>query len=94
MAVVQAVLLFGSETWLLTPQLEKTLEGFHHEVMRQMTGMGPKCQQDGTWVYKPIGAVLEMVGMEDIGTYIFCLQNTITQNILTRPMMYLCLVVE
>ena len=28
MAVVQAVLLFGSETWILTPWLEKYLGGF------------------------------------------------------------------
>ena len=28
-AVVQAVLLFFSETWLLTPRLDKSLEGFH-----------------------------------------------------------------
>ena len=30
-AVVQAVLLFGSETWVLTPQLEKALKGFHQQ---------------------------------------------------------------
>ena len=29
-AVVQAVLVFGSETWVMTPWLEKALEGFHH----------------------------------------------------------------
>ena len=29
-AVMQAVILFGSETWVLTPQLEKDLIGFHH----------------------------------------------------------------
>ena len=28
--VVQAVLIFGSETWVLTPRFEKYLEGFHH----------------------------------------------------------------
>ncbi|KAL7523823.1 hypothetical protein ACHAXR_000346, partial [Thalassiosira sp. AJA248-18] len=28
-AVVQAVLLFGSETWALTPSAMKCLEGFH-----------------------------------------------------------------
>ena len=28
--VVQAVLLFGSKTWILTPRLEKALVGFHH----------------------------------------------------------------
>ena len=30
-AVVQAVILFGSETWVLTPWLEKDLEVFHHQ---------------------------------------------------------------
>ena len=28
--VVQAVFLFGSKTWILTPRLEKALVGFHH----------------------------------------------------------------
>ena len=39
---VQAVLLFGSETWVTTPRMEKALEGFHHRVVRRMAGMGPK----------------------------------------------------
>ena len=47
-AVVQAVLLFGSETWVLTPRLEKALEGFHHRASRRMAGMVPKRQPDGT----------------------------------------------
>ena len=63
-AVVQAVLLFGSDTWVLTPQLEKALEGFHRRAVRRMAGMGPKHQQDGTWVYPPIGAALSMLGLE------------------------------
>ena len=52
-AVVQVVLLFGSETWVLTPWLEKFLEGFCHRAARRMAGMGPKCQRDGIWVYPP-----------------------------------------
>ena len=44
MAVVQAVLPFGSETWIMIPRLEKSLEGFHHRAARWMTGMGPKRQ--------------------------------------------------
>ena len=55
MVVMQAVLLFGSKTWVLTPHLEKALEVFHHRAERQMAGIGPKCQQDGTWVYPAIG---------------------------------------
>ena len=31
--VVQEVLLFGSETWVLNPQLEKSLEVFHHQAV-------------------------------------------------------------
>ena len=77
--MVQAVLLFGSETWVLTPRLEKSLEGFHHRAVWRMAGMGPKRQCDGTWVYKPIEAALAMVGMEEIGAYIDRRQNTITQ---------------
>ena len=29
-AMVQVMLLFGSETWVLTPRMEEALEGFHH----------------------------------------------------------------
>ena len=64
MAVVQAVLMFGSETWVLTPRLDKPLEGFHHRVVRRMAGMGPKRQQYGKRVYTPIGAVLATVRLE------------------------------
>ena len=69
-AVVQAVLIFGSETWVLNPRLDKYLEGFHHRAVRRIAVMGPKRQQDGTWVYTPIGAVLATVGLEEIGVYI------------------------
>ena len=48
--VVQAGLLFGYKTWVLTPQLEKALKGFHQQAERRMAGMGYKHQKDGTWV--------------------------------------------
>ena len=63
-AVVQAVLLFGSETWVTTPWLEKALEGFHHRAVWRMMGMGTKFQRDGTWVYPNIEADLETVGLD------------------------------
>ena len=94
MAVVQAVLLFGSETWVLTPRLDKSLEGFHHRVARQMAGMVTKRQRDGTWVYPPIGAAMAMVGLEENGVYIARRQNTVAQYIVNRPIMDLCLAAE
>ena len=93
-AVVQAVLLFGSKTWVLNPRLEKPLMGFHHRAAWRMVGMVPKRQPDGTWVYPTIGAALGMVGLEEIGVYIARRQNTVAQYIATRPIMDLCLAVE
>ena len=37
-AVVQAVLLLGSETWLLTTRMGQALGRFQHRVNRQITG--------------------------------------------------------
>ena len=87
MAVVQAVLIFGSKTWVLTPWFDKSLERFHHRSVRRMAVMGPKRQHDGTWVYTPIGAVLATMGMEDIGVYISRRHNLVAQFIATQPIM-------
>ena len=70
MAVMQTVILFGSKTWVPTPRLEKSFEGFHRRAVQRMKVMDPKLQQNGTWVYIPIGEDLATVGMEDIGVYI------------------------
>ena len=59
-----------------------------------MVGMVTKRQRDGTWVYTPIGEVLAMVGLEDIGVYISRLHNTVAQYIKTRTIIKLCLVAE
>ena len=37
-AVVQVVLLFGAETWVLTPRIERALEIFMHGAARRITG--------------------------------------------------------
>ena len=42
MAVMQAVLLFGSKTWVMTPRAKKDFEGFHHQVVHQRAGRSPK----------------------------------------------------
>ena len=79
MAVIQAVILFGSKTWVMTPCLEKALKGFHHRAVLRMASMGSKCQQAGTWVYSPIWAALTMVGLEYIRLCIYRRYNTVAQ---------------
>ena len=34
--VVQAVIIYGSELWVLSPQIGKTLGGFYHWVIRRL----------------------------------------------------------
>ena len=57
-AEVQAVPLSGSKMWVLILWLDKYLERFHQWAVRRIAVMGPRRQQDGTWVYTPIWEVL------------------------------------
>ena len=50
-ATVQAVLLFGSETWNVTPVLLRSLEGFHVWAACCMTGMMPNKNLSRDWEY-------------------------------------------
>ena len=46
-AVVQAVLLFGSETWAVTPCMVRVLGGFQDQVARRLTGNPMQLKTDG-----------------------------------------------
>ena len=43
-SVVQAVLLFGLEAWVLTPHMERALGSFQHRVVQRITGRQPMRQ--------------------------------------------------
>jgi hypothetical protein len=47
-ATVQAVLLYGSETWSLSPSSVECLRGFHIRATWRMTGNRPKQNVDGS----------------------------------------------
>ena len=50
-AVMQAVLLFRAETWVLTPMMERALCSFQHRVVRHLTRRHPRKRGDGIWEY-------------------------------------------
>ena len=85
MAVVQQILLYGSESWVLTPRIIKALEGFHHRVIRRITRSMPRRRRDGTWHYPPIGKAMEDAGLFSIEEYISRRQNTVAEYVATRP---------
>ena len=53
-ALVQAVLLFGAETWVLIPRMEKALDSFQSRVTRRITGRQPQRKKDGSLEYPPL----------------------------------------
>jgi hypothetical protein len=49
-AIVQRVLLFGSQSWVLTPNMLKKMEGFHRQIARWLTGRtSVYLQLEGMW---------------------------------------------
>ena len=48
-AVVHQVLLFGAETWVVSPMMEWALSEFIHGEARRLTGRQPRKGRDGKW---------------------------------------------
>ena len=85
--VTQAVLMFGAETWVLTPRMEQALHSFKHRVARRLTGSHLKRRGDGSWAYPPLEEAMEETGFEGIRKFITRRQDTVAQYIATRPIL-------
>ena len=89
-AVAQAVLLFGAETWVLTPRMERDLDSFQHRFSWRINGKQPWRQGDGSWDYPHMAEAMGEAGLEGIIKSATRRKNTVTQYIVTRPILYLC----
>ena len=84
-AVVQAVLLYRSETWNLTKSALARLEGFHvHAAYKMARKHRLRRGANGTWVYPKTTDVLEECGMHTLAEYIQVRRQTIPTNVATR----------
>ena len=94
-AVVQSVLLFGSETWNLNSTMLKTLQGFHHRIARRLSRRMPRfLPEEDKWEYPPIEEALSIAGLYPIEIYISRRQNTVADYIACRPILDLCIKAE
>ena len=80
-ATVQAVLLYGSETWNLSPSSQKRLEGFHIRAAWRMSGLRPEKKPDGSWTYPRSADVLEACGLYTIAHYMDVRRQTVANFI-------------
>ena len=90
-AVVQAVLLYGSETWVLSTAAIASLEGFHiHAAYRMAVKHKPRRGPGHRWIYPKSKDVLEECGMNTLAEYITVRRNTIAVYVVTRPILTEC----
>jgi Reverse transcriptase (RNA-dependent DNA polymerase)/Ulp1 protease family, C-terminal catalytic domain len=89
-SIVQSVLLYGSESWVLTTPMLKALNGFHHRIARKISGLMPTRIDDNNWYYPPIEDALEIAGLYTITEYIRTRQNTLAAYVATRPILQVC----
>jgi len=70
LVAVQAILLYGSETWTLTHQQLQLLETFHHRCLRQIAHKHIHPLPNGEWETLATDTILETTGLKSIETYI------------------------
>ena len=82
-AVVQAVLLYGSKTWVLS--------WFHICAAYRMAKENkPRRRPGHWWVYPKSADVLEECGLKTIAEYINVRRQTIAEYVATRPILDKC----
>jgi hypothetical protein len=89
-ATVQAVLLYGSETWNLSPTSVKRLEGFHIRAAWRMSGLRPEKKPNGSWSYPRSKDVLDAASLQTITNYMDVRRQTVANFIVNRPIWELC----
>ena len=70
LAIVQAILLYGSETWVLSKRDLGRLEAFHKRCARNIAHRPITRQLDGTWIHPPTQEILQICHLSPIQTYI------------------------
>ena len=69
LCIVQAVLLYGSESWTVTKRNMKKLESFHNRAIRYMTGKHI-CKEGENWSYPDHDELKEKCKLFSLETYI------------------------
>ena len=86
-AVAQSVILYGSESWVVTGVMLKVLEGFRHQEARRIMGMTATCGAGREWKYPPVAAAPEAAGRHPIMEYTRMRQASIAEIWHAAPFM-------
>ena len=89
-AVVQVILLYGSETWVILASIAKRIEGMHTEFLNIVTGNRVKILGDGTWEKPGVEVIREAAGTQSDRVCIEQRQATVTQWVALRSLFEVC----
>ena len=81
--MIQEVLLFVEENWVVNPRMGKSLGGVQTQVERRMTGQLPRSTTGGKWRYTSLAAAREEAGFLTMEEYVRRRKNMVTQYIAT-----------
>ena len=76
--MVQTVLLYGSESWVVTDLMLEVLEGFHYRVEHRISGMKDHQIGEEGWKWSSVAEALEEAVLWPMKEHIQRLQATIT----------------
>ena len=83
--IVQSILLYGSETWVVTGIMWKKLRTFHHGVARAISNPCLMEYEDhDSTGYASISLILTSIGLEKIEVYVERRRQTL-QTTMTHP---------
>ena len=68
--VAQAVLLYGSENWVVTREILNFMTTFHYRAVRRIMGMTAKRGAGGEWEYPVVEESMDSAGIQPIVLYI------------------------
>ena len=89
-ALAQSVILYGSESWVVTGDMLKVLKVFHHYVARRIIGMTDTLRSGREWEYPPVMTEMEAVVLHPLREYMCRQQAIIPENVAWRPIYELC----
>jgi hypothetical protein len=70
-AVIQTVLLYGSETWVISGEILQLLTSFHHGIARRLTGRFPRpIAESDEWFYPSIRETRHLAGLITMDEYL------------------------
>ena len=72
MAIIQAILLYGSETWTMTVAIIRRMETFHNRIIRHIAGehIRPGRNNDDDWEYPDMEEMRKRMDIRQILEYI------------------------